>query len=106
MEYQWVGHYAQKQYHMIWGILAMYRNGYDGLNGDDNYTYVMFEGRSDKVMHIKVFQENERVINDFIVRKQQKGYQLISGAKFKKLYPQHDGAVAAEVERLMRNQIK
>lgn len=103
MDYLWVGHYAQKNYHMIWGIVAMYKNGYDGLAGDDNYTYVTFEGRSNKPLRIKSFQENERTVNDIITRKQLKGYELMSGPRFAELYPQHQPTVAQEVERLARN---
>ena len=103
MEYLWVGQYAQKQYYMIWGILAMYKNGYDGLAGDSNFTYVTFEGRSDKPIHIKSFQENERTVNELINRKQLKGYELISGGLFQEKYPQHAATVQQEVERLVRN---
>jgi hypothetical protein len=103
MEYLWVGQYPQKQYYMIWGILAMHRNGYDGLNGDDNYTYVSFEGRSDKPIRLKSFQENEKNMTEIINHKQLKGFVLMSGWKFTELYPDHDKQIQNYIVQLLRN---
>ena len=103
MEYLWVGQYSQKNYHMIWGILAMHKNGYDGLNGADNYTYVSFEGRSDKPMRIKSFQENEKNMSAIIKHKQDRGYVLMSGGRFTELYPAHNDQIQNHVVQLLRN---
>jgi hypothetical protein len=103
MEYLWVGQYPQKQYYMIWGILAMHKNGYDGLNGADNYTYVSFEGRSDKPMRLKVFQENEKNMGTIINNKQLKGFVLMSGGRFAELYPTHNAQIQDYVAQLLRN---
>jgi hypothetical protein len=103
MEYLWVGQYSQKNYHMIWGILAMHKNGYDGLNGADNYTYVSFEGRSDKPMRLKSFQENEKNMTGIIKHKQDRGYVLMSGGRFVELYPAHNDQIQNHVVQLLRN---
>jgi len=103
MEYLWVGQYSQKNYHMIWGILAMHKNGYDGLNGADNYTYVSFEGRSDKPMRLKSFQENEKNMTGIIKHKQDRGYVLMSGGRFVELYPTHNDQIQNYVVQLLRN---
>ena len=103
MEYLWVGQYSQKNYHMIWGILAMHKNGYDGLNGADNYTYVSFEGRSDKPMRLKSFRENEKNMTGIIKHKQDRGYVLMSGGRFTELYPAHNDQIQNHVVQLLRN---
>jgi hypothetical protein len=103
MEYLWVGSKPQKNYYMIWGILAMYKNGFDGLNGDDNYTYVSLEGRSDKPLRLKTFQENEKAVTEIINHKQLKGYVLMSGGRFDELYPVHSGTIGQYVGQLLRN---
>jgi hypothetical protein len=103
MEYLWVGQYSQKNYHMIWGILAMHKNGFDGLNGADNYTYVSFEGRSDKPMRLKSFQENEKNMTGIIKHKQDRGYVLMSGGRFMELYPAHNDQIQNHVVQLLRN---
>jgi hypothetical protein len=103
MEYLWVGQYSQKNYHMIWGILAMHKNGFDGLNGADNYTYVSFEGRSDKPMRLKSFQENEKNMTGIIKHKQDRGYVLMSGGRFVELYPTHNDQIQNHVVQLLRN---
>ena len=103
MEYLWVGQYSQKNYHMIWGILARHKNGYDGLNGADNYTYVSFEGRSDKPMRLKSFQENEKNMTGIIKHKQDRGYVLMSGGRFVELYPAHNDQIQNYVVQLLRN---
>jgi hypothetical protein len=103
MEYLWVGQYSQKNYHMIWGILAMHKNGFDGLNGADNYTYVSFEGRSDKPMRLKSFQENEKNMTGIIKHKQDRGYVLMSGGRFTELYPAHNDQIQNHVVQLLRN---
>ena len=103
MEYLWVGQYSQKNYHMIWGILAMHKNGFDGLNGADNYTYVSFEGRSDKPMRLKSFQENEKNMTGIIKHKQDRGYVLMSGGRFVELYPAHNDQIQNHVVQLLRN---
>lgn len=103
MEYLWVGQYPQKNYYMIWGILAMHKNGYDGLNGADNYTYVSFEGRSDKPMRLKTFQENEKNMTTLVNNKQLKGFVLMSGGRFAEVYPLHDTQIQDYVTQLLRN---
>ena len=103
MEYLWVGQYPQKNYYMIWGVLAMHKNGYDGLNGADNYTYVSFEGRSDKPMRLKTFQENEKNMITLVNNKQLKGFVLMSGGRFAEVYPLHDTQIQDYVTQLLRN---
>lgn len=103
MEYLWVGSKPQKNYYMVWGILAMYKNGFDGLNGDDNYTYVSFEGRSDKPLRLRTFQENEKNVTEIINHKQLKDYVLMSGGRFGELYPAHDHTISQYVDQLLRN---
>ena len=88
---------------MIWGILAMHKNGFDGLNGADNYTYVSFEGRSDKPMRLKSFQENEKNMTGIIKHKQDRGYVLMSGGRFMELYPAHNDQIQNHVVQLLRN---
>jgi hypothetical protein len=81
----------------------MYRNGFDGLNGDDNYTYVSFEGRSDKPLRLKTFQENEKNVTEIINHKQLKDYVLMSGGRFGELFPNHNTKITEYVEQLLRN---
>ena len=102
IKYLWIGTKPEKNHTLVWGIIEMHKNGYDGLNGDSNYTYVSFEGKSDKKMRIKHFQDNERNMTDIINHKQLKGYTIVSTVKFKEMCPDLEGILETSIWELSR----
>jgi hypothetical protein len=102
IKYLWIGSKPEKDHFLIWGVIEMHKNGYDGLNGDNNYTYVSFDGRSDKRLRIKHFQDNERNMTDIINHKQLKKYTVISAGKFKELCPELESTLETTIWELSR----
>jgi len=103
INYKWIGAKPEKNHYQIWAIVEMHRNGYDGLNGSANYTYINVDGRNDQRMRVKHFQENERNMMELINRKALKGYEVISTVRFNELCPDMETQISALINELMKS---
>ena len=103
INYKWIGAKPEKSHFQIWAIIEMHKNGYDGLNGSDNYTFISVDGRNDQRLRLKHFQENDRNMMDLIGRKALKGYEVISAGRFRELCPEIETKIEELITELMKS---
>lgn len=93
INYQWIGSLSEKNYHMIWGLVLIKSLGFDSVDNSPYNKYMMFSGRSNKRLTMKMFNDTENNVTELVKRKIDKGYSILRLTEFLELVPDFESTI-------------